>query len=211
MRPPNQNNNSVAQSGTQLNAGPLVSLGTTLQVPPTTQSHTQIQHPAMSTAPTVTGSDNGPLVIPVQQRRGRIHVNREYMPNPSPTQTIIVPYPVDEPRDSVWQVMLDLFRAKGLAHIDRQYQTQQQSQAEQRAISEPEESTVLDTKPHDDEEWKNKMIAQVEIIGKKLEKQKQEREEERSKTFKGIQVRIDQLRRRLQSKQAELEPCEREN
>ena len=106
------------------------------------------------------------------------------------------------------QVMLDLMRAKGYAIINQQHQPQTQQNQPQpppAMTPDPERETPPDAKSHDEEDWWNKVEAEVDSIGRTLKKQAQEKEEERLKRLKALQEDFDQFWKRLESKQSDQE------
>ena len=130
---------------------------------------------------------------------------------PSSLSTLIIPYPVEQPQpDSMNQVMLDLIRAKGLAMINQQHQppAQIQPQSPPAIIPDPESPILPGTKSRDNEDMMKKFKADLESIGEKLEKQAQERQEEKWKRLNALQAGLDQFWKRLEPKQSELETKE---
>jgi hypothetical protein len=104
------------------------------------------------------------------------------------------------------QVMLDLIRAEGYAMINQQHQPQtQQNQPQPPPAIAPQPETPPDAKSHDEEDRRNKMKAEVDSIGRELEKQAQEKEEEELKRLKTLQEDFDQFWKRLESKQSDQE------
>lgn len=125
----------------------------------------------------------------------------------SPQPTMIIPYPVEQSQpDSIDQVMLDLFRAKGYEMIKQQYQPppQIQYQSPPAIIPGLENPLLSDTGLRDHEDKMKKLEADFESLGKKLEKQKQEREEE-SKQLEALRENFNQFWKKLESKQSETE------